>query len=178
MDLPVTLQNAFAGVDFFPFQNSFRNTPGLSFANRATVNANLLIPGGQTFSFGDGGTEISDPGNPVHGVAAFRFGRGLNPRLNAGWANAIPHHDRKISFPVELGFEYIAPPTARLSVTGSACNPSRGTAPPTACGPVDQRNVAQEQTELVDDIRPLRFFLVVSLGMTYWFGHVRSLESR
>ena len=123
VDAHITLQNAYAGIDFFPFRNSFRITPGFSFANRTTANASLSIPGGRTFSFGEGGTEISDPGDPVRGTAKFAFGRGLNPRLTAGWANAIPHRNTRISFPVELGFEYIAPPTAMLSIAGSACDP-------------------------------------------------------
>ena len=168
------LQNAFGGVDFYPFHNSFRITPGLSFANKTDVNATLYIPGNQTFSFGDGGTSVSDPGNPVHGTAKFAFGHSVSPRLTAGWANAIPHRNVRISFPVELGFEYIAPPTAQLNITGGACTEYRTS--DIECGPVEQLNVSQEQTELTSDIRPLRVFPILSVGVTYWIGHVRSKE--
>ena len=173
IDGNLKLQNAFAGVDFFPFHNSFRITPGFSFANRTTASANLSIPGGQSFSFGNGNTNTSDPADPVNGNAAFVFGHNFSPRLTLGWANAIPHRNQHFSFPFEIGAEYIPPPTVRLAVGGSACQVEAGTTF-LDCGPVDQADIVEEQRELVEDVKPLRVFPVISLGVTYWFGHVRS----
>ncbi len=173
IDGNLRLQNAFAGVDFFPFHNSFRITPGFSFANRTTASANLFIPGGQSFSFGNGNTNTSDPADPVNGNAAFVFGHGFSPRLTVGWANAIPHRNPHLSFPFEVGAEYIAAPTVKLAIGGSACQVDVGTTF-LDCGPVDQSDIVEEQRELVEDVKPLRVFPVISIGVTYWFGHVRS----
>jgi hypothetical protein len=173
VDGTIKLQNVFAGIDFFPFHSSFRITPGFSVASRATASAILNIPGGQTFSFGDGEDSSSDPADPVHGTARFGFGHGVSPRLTMGFANAIPHRNQHFSFPLEVGAEYIAPPTVQLNITGSGCQVDRGTTE-LDCGPVDQPDVEEERRELLDDLRPLRVFPVLSIGVTYWFGHVRS----
>ncbi len=172
IDGNLKLQNAFAGGDFYPLHNSFRITPGLSFANRTTANATLFIPGGRSFSFGDGENSTSDPQDPVRGTAQFFFGGGISPRLTAGWANAIPHRNPHFSFPVELGFEYIAQPRVKLNITGSGCQIDAGTTE-LDCGPVDQSDIVEEQRELMEDVKPLRVFPMVSIGVTYWFGHVR-----
>ncbi len=172
------LQSAAAGVDIYPFHNSFRISPGLSFSNQNYLGATLLVPGGQSFSFGDGGTYYSDPLNPVRGSAAFVLGKRFAPRITTGWGNVMPHAGGRVSFPVEIGFQYIAAPAVALNITGNSCG-TRTEADGTTeagCGAVDQTNVQQEQTQLQNDLSPLRFLPVASLGVSVRIGNGRRSE--
>jgi hypothetical protein len=75
---------------------------------------------------------------------------------------------------VEIGAEYIGrKPVILLELAGSACQMSTA---PSNCGsvvgdPETQTNLAGEQTKLNNDIpTQLRFFPVVSIGLSYRFG--------
>ncbi len=167
------LQNASTSVDIYPFHSSFRISPGLTFANKNRMSATLLVPGGQSFSLGDGGNYYSDPSNPVHGTASFIFGNSLAPRLTMGFESLAPRRGR-VSFPLDLGFQYTAQPVVKLAITGNSCGTqvqADGTTD-AGCGSVDQTNVAQEQSQLQDDIKMLRFYPILSFGVTVKFGHV------
>ena len=172
------LQSASASLDIYPFHNSFRISPGFSYANHNHLDATLLVPGGQTFSFGDGGTYYSDSNDPVHGTAAFQIGKTLSPKMTVGWGNIMPHAGSRVSFPVELGFQYISTPTVRLQVTGSSCGSQvqADGSVESGCGPVDQTDVAQEQAQLQSDLSGLRFYPVASLGISFRIGHGRRSE--
>ena len=172
------LQSAALGVDVYPFHNSFRISPGLSFSNQNHLSATLLVPGGQSFSFGDGGTYFSDPVNPVRGNAAFVLGKRVAPRITTGWGNVMPHAGGRVSFPLEVGLQHSAAPTVALNVTGNSCGTqteANGTTE-AGCGAVDQTNVQQEQTQLQHDLSSLRFFPVASLGVSVRIGNGRRSE--
>jgi len=161
IDGALKLGNAFASVDIYPFNNSFRISPGFSFQNNNRLNATLLVPGGQTFSLGDGGDYISDPSDPVHGTGTFVLGNNFAPRLTLGFGNMLPRRGGHFSVPVEFGFQYISQPLATLSISGQSCMQGSGFSGP-ACGPVDQTNVQQEQQEIQTDLNPYRFFPIAS----------------
>jgi hypothetical protein len=172
IDGQLKLQNAFAGVDIFPFNNSFRITPGLTFKNNNSMNANLLVPGGGTFSLGDA-DYTSDPVDPIHGTAAFTFGTSnIAPRLTMGFGNMLPRSGRHFSVPVEFGFQYISQPIVKLTFAGSGCSSQKQPDGTTAygCGPVEQSDVMNEQKELQNDLSPLRFYPIFSIGFSYRIG--------
>ena len=160
----VKLQNAAASIDIYPFNNSFRISPGLTFKNNNALNATMLVPGGQSFSLGD--TDYtSSPTDPIHGTAAFQFGTSnIAPRFTVGFGNMLKSKGGRFSVPTEVGFQYIAQPTVRLNFAGSGCN-SQG------CGPVDPASVAQEQQEIQSDLSALRFYPIVSIGFSVRLGH-------
>lgn len=164
--------NAFMSVDYFPFHSGFHISPGITFYNDTSLNANLTVPGGQSFSFGDYDA-TSDPNDPIAGSAAIHFGHKVAPRLTMGWGNMIPRKgDQRWSVPVEVGVQFASRPTIRFNIHGQGC--SYQTEPDGSvdygCGPVDQGDIAQEQQELQDDVSGLRFFPVFSIGLSYRFG--------
>ncbi len=166
----IKLQTAAASVDIFPFNNSFRISPGVSFKNDSHLSAALLVPGGQSFSLGDS-DYTSDPADPIHGTAAFGFGRNVAPQVTVGFGNMIPRSGRRFSFPVEVGVQYTDRPTVNLQIAGSSCGSvSQDGVTATGCGPVDQISVQQEQQELRNDLAPLRFYPVISVGISYRIG--------
>ncbi|WP_041597186.1 hypothetical protein [Granulicella tundricola] len=80
----------------------------------------------------------------------------------------IPRSNKHWSFPFEVGFQYIAEPTVVLNLTGSACSAD-------GCGSIDtdpetQANIVAERKELSDDLAPLRFYPILSTGVSYRFG--------
>jgi hypothetical protein len=170
----IKFQNASTSVDIFPFNGSFRISPGITFRNNNALNAAITVPGGQSFSLGDS-DYTSDPLDPIHGTAAFAFGSSnFAPRLTMGFGNMLPRNGSRFSFPVEVGFEYISQPTVRLNFAGSACGSqvqSDGSVG-AGCGSVNPSDVAQEQSQLQSDLSPLRFYPIVSFGVSYRIGHI------
>lgn len=170
----IKFQNASASLDYYPFHNGFRISPGISFRNNNAMNAVINVPGGQSFSLGDG-DYTSDPADPIHGTAAFAFGSSnFAPRLTMGFGNMLPRNGSRFSFPVEVGFEYISQPTVLLTFAGTACGsqvqPDGST--DAGCGSVDQSDVAQEQANLQSDLSPLRFYPIVSFGVSMRLGRI------
>ena len=170
----IKLQNAGASVDIFPFGGAFRISPGFTFRNNNAMSAAINVPGGQSFSLGDS-NYTSNPLDPITGTAAFGFGTSnFAPRLTMGFGNMLPRNGSRFSFPVEVGFEYISQPTVRLSFSGSACGSQvqNDGSVGAGCGVVNPSDVAQEQSDLQSDLSPLRFYPIVSFGVSYRLGRV------
>ena len=169
IDGALKLGTAAASVDIYPFNNSFRISPGFAFRNNNHLNASLLVPGGQTFSLGESADFTSDPTDPIKGSGSFVFGNNFAPRLTMGFGNMLPRKGGHFSVPVEVGFQYISQPTVALTISGRSCVQAAGLTTP-ACGPVDQTYVQQEQSEIQADINPFRIFPVASIGLSYRIG--------
>ncbi len=166
---PLHLASASAALDWFPPGRSFHISPGFTLYNDTTYNAVIFIPGNQVVTLNDQ-DYTSDPADPIHGTAFLKFGNRVAPRLTVGWGNVIRHRTGGFTFPVDIGIEYITPPTAAFVLTGSSCQS------PTDCGPIQsdpdtQQNILEQQQEIVNDLKPLRFFPVLSIGISYKFGH-------
>ena len=163
----ITLGAAHVSLDYFPFHNGFRISPGLTFHNDNHVFATLLVPPGNSFSLGDA-DYVSDPTDPIHGTARLTFGNSVAPRFTIGFGNMIPRDGRHWSFPTEIGFQYISRPTVVLSLAGRSCSAD-------GCGDVNSgdgaANIASEQQMLNDDLSPLRFYPILSTGVSFRFGH-------
>jgi len=161
------LGDGFATLDYHPFRNGFRLSPGVTLYNRNNVGATLNVPGGSSFTLNsvDYTSEASDP---INGTAAVVFGHKVAPRFTFGWGNSFPRYGGHWTFPIELGFYYTADPTVSIALFGSACSSD-------GCGSIDtpenEANILGEETKLNKDIAPARFFPVLSLGIGYRFGH-------
>jgi hypothetical protein len=155
-----------AALDWFPFHNGFRISPGLLIYNGNSFNANYNVPGGQNFDLGDG-TYTSDPTDPVHGSGGVSFGSRVAPTLTAGFGNMIPRTGGHLSFPIEIGFQYIGPPKINFDLQGSACS-SDGCAD-IQSDPSYKPNLQQELDDINSDIHGLRFYPIATIGAAYRF---------
>ncbi len=155
-------------ADWFPRYGSFRISPGLTLYNgdRATVLATVL--GGQTLGVGNA-TYTSDPLDPIVATLVTRLGRTVAPRLTVGWGNMIPRAGEHFSFPFEVGVEYVGKPQLTLSLAGSECDPNGGGCSPLTTDPTTQQNIQDEQRDLNSDITFLRFYPILTTGVSYRF---------
>ncbi|WP_103933844.1 hypothetical protein [Bryocella elongata] len=160
------LRTGTVGVDYFPFGGGFHISPSFTFYNGNHINGTATVPGGNVITL-NGQDYTSDPTNPLHGDFSMVFGRRTAPGVTIGWGNMIPRSGRHFSVPFEMGFEYVGDPQVVINLSGNACQNG-------GCGPVNsdpsfQANEAKEQQLLNDDIKPLRFFPVISLGFAVRF---------
>lgn len=169
IDGSLHLASTHVTADYFPRGGSFHISAGVTLFNATNYNATIFIPGRQVITLND--TDYtSDPADPIHGTAFLKFGDKVSPRVSIGWGNVIRHRTPHFTFPVELGFQYITPPTALFRLTGSSCDPT-GTCDSIQSDPATQQNIDEQQNQIVHDLRLLRFFPIFSLGISYKFGH-------
>ena len=162
------LRSTNLSVDWFPFNNRFRISPGVILYNGNNLNATANVPGGQTFDLNDQ-TYTSSPSDPIHGSASLTFGNRTAPSITIGAGNMIPRHgDSHWSLPFEIGMEYIKDPMLTLALAGSACQ--QGVCQNVGTNPQFQANLQAENTDLNNDIHDLRFYPILSLGLAYKFG--------
>lgn len=171
--IPITgklhLASVSGSLDWAPTGGNFHISPGITLYEDTDFNATIFIPGNQVIEL-NGQSYTSDPSDPIRGTAYVGFGKRVAPRLTVGYGNVIRHHTAGLTFPVEIGIEYIKRPVATFELTGSSCDS------PTDCGPINsdpstQQNIQEQQQEINSDIRPLRFFPIFSFGVSYKFGH-------
>jgi hypothetical protein len=165
IDGSVKLKNASAMVDWFPFRGSFRISGGVTTYNNTGLTASLAVPAGQNFTLG-GTTYYSQPGNPITGNGTLTFGTDkVAPRITIGFGNMLPErgHLRLIT---EVGIQYLSAPTVVYTIAGGGCTGGVGGVY-TDCGPVPQSSVISEQNNLQNDLKDLRYYPIVSLGLSY-----------
>ena len=145
----------------------FHLSPGALIYNQNRVQADALIPGGQSFSLG-GTTYRSDPANPVFGGGKIDF-QSVAPTLTIGWGNLLPRSGRHFGVSFDIGAAYQGTPRATLNLAGSACDPTGVNCRAVATDPTIQSNIQSEQGKINNTISPFRFFPVVSLAFGYRF---------
>jgi hypothetical protein len=72
----------------------------------------------------------------------------------------------RITFESEIGFQYISQPTVAYTITGTGCT-TYNAGVYSNCGPIPQANITSEQNMLQDDLKDLRFFPIVSVGLGF-----------
>jgi hypothetical protein len=166
----IKFQNASAMLDIFPFRNRFRISGGMTIFNNTGFNAALTVPAGNSFSVGNN-NYTSDPSDPIHGSGTFNFGGRTAPRVSVGFGNMLPRRGHW-ALESEAGFQYISRPTVLYVINGSGCTGPNNT----NCGPIVQSDVNQQQTNLQNDLSGLRFFPILSIGLSYKAGpsHTRT----
>ena len=157
-----------AGVDIFPYHNSFHVTPGFVFYNGNQAGATAFIAPGSTFTIND--TDyVSSPADPVRGVFTMDFGHRFAPSLTMGFGDML-RRDSHWSVPVDFGFEYIGTPKFTMNMVGTVCDVADGCTP-IQSDPDTLSNLQQEQATINKDISPLRFYPILKVGLSYRFGH-------
>lgn len=160
----IHFENAAATVDIFPFHGKFRISGGMTVYNNTYLGATLNVPGGTSFTLGNT-KYYSDPNDPITGTGTFTFGGRTAPRVSIGTGNMLPRKGHW-AFEGELGVQFITLPTVAYTIAGAGCPASgENTIPP--CGPVATSDIAQEQTNLQNDLKDLRYFPIASIGFSY-----------
>lgn len=169
LDSKLSLSSMQAGIDIFPFRHSgWHVTPGVLFANHNRAIADASVPGGESFSPGDG-NYISSPADPVKGTLRIPLDS-TAPTLSIGIGSLFPRSGRHWSIPFEVGVAYIGPPQVGLNLGGSVCDPASGVCQPIANDPQAQANVALEAKQIKSDLSPLKTYPILSVGFSYNFG--------
>ena len=168
----IKFQNAAVMVDYFPFHGRFRLSGGATVYNNTGLTATLSVPTGQAFTVG--GTDyysepynaVTNPAGPITGSGTFTFGGNkIAPRVTIGTGNMLPKKGR-FTFQSEIGFQYFSAPTVVYNFSGTGCqNYTAGVY--SNCGPIPQSNIADEQAKLQNDLTDLRFFPILSFGLSY-----------
>jgi hypothetical protein len=159
----IKFQNSAIMVDYFPFHGRFRISGGMTIYNNTGLTATLSVPTGQSFTVG-GVDYYSDPRNPLSGSGVFNFGGKTAPRVTIGSGNMLPKKGR-FTFQSELGVEFFSQPTVLYHFTGNGCPAANS--PESNCAPIPTSNVLNEQNKLQNDLSDLRFFPVLSFGLSY-----------
>jgi hypothetical protein len=157
-------QNAAVMVDFFPFRGRFRLSGGMTVYNFTNLSATVAVPAGNSFTLGNT-KYYSDPSKPLSGTAAFNFGGKTAGRVSIGTGNMLPRKGR-FTFQSELGVQFFSQPTVAYNFSGNGCTTYNGVTY-SNCGPVATADVTSEQTKIQNDLTDLRFFPILSIGLSY-----------
>jgi len=176
----LTLGSARASVDFYPFRQGLRISPGLLFYNGNQLTATAAVAGGTSFTLNgqtyySGNTNSTTGTAPVNGNATL----GLNTTkpaftITAGWGNTIPRKGHW-SFPFELGVAVIGAPTLNVNLGGWACYDQAQTECANIASPTDpiaiaiQSNLQAQVTKWTSDLNPLKTYPILSGGVAYSF---------
>lgn len=168
IDGRVRLRSANLGVDIFPYRSSFHITPGFTAYNGNRMTATTNIVPGSTFTINDTAYQ-SDPTDPVHGWFDVSLGRRIAPSLTIGWGNMLKR-SKNWTMQTDFGIQYVTTPKFTLVMTGSVCTPQDG------CtriqdDPSTVANLAQQQSDVNNDIQVLRFYPILQTSISYRFGH-------
>jgi len=146
----------------------FHISPGLLFNNGNKADATAFVPGGESFTLG-GARYYSSLSNPISGLANVKVQK-TAPMVLMGFGNLLPRSGRHFGVNLEGGVVFQGSPETTVSLAGAACavSPTSGCANANA-DPIVQSNLRLEQNKLNDDLRPLRYYPVVSLGISWQF---------
>jgi hypothetical protein len=161
------LRSAQALFDIFPFGGALHLSPGVLLYNGNKINANALVPGGQSFTL-NGASYLSDAASPVAGTGKLTFYKAA-PMFLLGFGNLVPRSDRHFSVSFEVGAAYQGPPRAVLALSGSACDSTGLNCRAISSDPTIQSNIQAEQAKINKSASPFRFYPVVSFGVGYKF---------
>ena len=169
-----TLATAGAAIDYFPWPNhGFRISPGALFYNKNGASATMVATGGTSFTLNDT-TYYSSPSNPVTGSGSVNLHEySPAPTVSVGWGNLIPRRGGHFSFPFELGAAYIGAPVPAIAFTsGQVCANPQGTSncQNVVGDPTLNANLQTQLAKYTNDLKPLRFYPIVSFGVGYSFS--------
>jgi len=158
----LTLKSIHAYLDWFPTGSSFHISPGLIIdnGNRVTLTADILP--GQSFDL-DGRRYFSSPTDPVRasGKITVKSGR---PALLIGWSNIASGRGR-VTVPFEIGVVFQDAPTAVLDFGGSVCALAGVGCRSISSDASVVADIRAEEARLNDDIRVLRYYPILSIGI-------------
>jgi hypothetical protein len=159
------LRSAQATYDLF-LLSWFHVSPGVLVYNGNKVNANVSVPGGQTFTLSNT-SYVSDAADPITGTGKLTVYKAA-PMILFGIGNLVPR-SRHFSTSFEIGAAYQGPPRVTLNLSGSACDSTGLFCRSISSDPTIQSNIAAEQAKLNKSASPYKFYPVLSFGVGYRF---------
>jgi hypothetical protein len=174
VDAKLNFAAAAGSLDYFPWANhGLRLSAGALFYNQNALSATMTAAGGTSFTL-NSVTYYSSKSNPVQGTGSL----GLHtqnpaPTASIGWGNMIPRNGGHWSFPVEVGAAYTGEPALAIALTsGQVCSNPQGTINcQNVVGNANLNSNLQAQiAKDKKDLSPLRFYPIVSFGVSYSFG--------
>ncbi|HKW18324.1 MAG TPA: hypothetical protein VJO35_12530 [Terriglobales bacterium] len=154
-------------LDWFPLGGSFHLSPGALVYNGNQVTATASVPGGSTFTVNHL-DYTSDPANPVAGNGRVGFVRAA-PMILAGWGNLVPR-TKHFSVPFELGVVFQGSARTALNfATGNICDAGGGKCRPASSDAAFQSNVQAQAAKITNDLKPFKYYPVISIGVAYKF---------
>jgi len=166
-DAALTLRSVQVTYDHYILPG-FHVSPGLLLHNGNSARATASVAAGQSFSLGDV-RYFSNSTNPVNGTANVKL-RTVTPLLLVGFGNLLPRNNRHFGVNGDFGIAFQGSPESKLSLAGTACAVS----PTAACinaatDPIVQANIQREQNEMNHDLRPFKYYPIISLGVSWKF---------
>jgi hypothetical protein len=142
-------------------------SPGFMFynSNKATATAN--VSAGRTFTLNDR-TYRSDAASPVNGSATLNVGRPA-PMIMLGIGNLLPRSGRHFTANFEVGVVFQKSPDVSINLAGRGCDVQTGFCGEIMSIPGLPANLTQEQNKISDDLKPFKYYPIVSLGFGYSF---------
>ncbi len=142
-------------------------SPGFMFYNTNKATATGTAAAGRTFTLGDR-TYISQASSPLQGSAEVSLGRAA-PMLMLGVGNLVPRSGRHFTANFEVGVVYQKAPEMKLSLSGNACDAVSNVCGAVMSLPGFADNVVKEQNKINDDLKPFKYYPIVSLGFGWSF---------
>ena len=153
-DFKLKLATADALLDYHPFAGAFRVTGGLVFnGNSIDVNARPNANGSYTIN---GRSYAAASVGQMKGEVEFRK---TAPYLGIGWGNAV--QAAGWGFGVDLGVAFQGAPKTSLVNTGCASLAA-------VCTQI-ANDVAAENAKLADEVKDLKIYPVIRVGLSYRF---------
>ena len=153
-DFKLKLATVDALLDYHPASGAFRLSAGVIHnGNSVDVNARPNANGSYTIN---GRTYSAATVGQMKGDVEFRK---LAPYLGIGWGNAV--QTAGWSFATDLGVAFQGKPKTRLVSTGCSAAAALCTA--------FANDVANENAKLADEVKNLKFYPVLRVGVSYRF---------
>jgi hypothetical protein len=167
INLNLEMPHAAALVDYYPFHNGFRISPGYLFHNTNRVRADLAAEPGATFTINnvEWTSSITDP---VHGTGRLLLG-GTGPMIMTGWGHILSRSHRHFTFPIEGGVAFIRSPSASFNLAGEICSPQQTNCQPAATYPEFSSNLAAQVASWNKRVAPFHIYPVIEAGVAYTF---------
>lgn len=170
-----------AALDWYPFGNVWRISPGVMLYNANQISINGTLGSGTSFSF-NSQTYYSANANPVTGATPLTANAtiGLHSRqpsltLTTGWGKFMPHSERHWSFPFEVGAIYTGPPAIDLTMGGWACTDAKQTScanignQTTTIGQQFNADLQSKLTSWRNSAKSFPIYPILSYGVMYSF---------
>lgn len=158
----LTMRSVHAYLDWFPFGGGFHISPGLILHNGNKAELTATIPPGDDVHIDDT-TYVSGVSNPIQARGEIMF-KSARPALVIGWGNMIPR-SRRFSVPFHIGVVFQGSPTATMNFTGTACAVDGTNCRDMATDATIQTKIKAEEAELNSDLKPLKLYPVLSIGI-------------
>ena len=165
-DATLNLRSLQATYDYYVF-HGLHVSPGVLLYNGNKLTANASVPGGSSFTL-SGTRYFSDASNPVRGTANVGLGKAA-PMILLGVGNLLPRNRRHFTVNFDFGVVFQGSPAATLNLTGGTCDSHGLNCQTIASNPGIQSNIQSEQTKLNKDLRPFKYYPVLSLGFGWKF---------